>query len=345
MIKALVADDSGLMRLIVTDILNSDPEINVMDTATNGLDAAEKVAALKPDVVVLDMNMGEYDGKYAIRKIMAETPTPILILSALGNTDLDSVIDALRLGAIDYINKPEKNNSKVREIGEDIIKKVKSVTRQANKTALNKAKNFSANTYSHTFSKYLNYDIIVIGSSTGGPTAVENVITSFPENLPVPVVIAQHMPSNFVPSFVKRLNSLTPLDTVMARKDEALQPGTIYIAPGSRNIKLSRTLAGRVLIDYDNFRYKEFNHPSVTGLMLSAAKVYGKRAIGVILTGMGKDGAEGLKAIKEAGGYTVAQNKETSVVYGMPREAIEAGYALQVVSIHEMGGFLVSCLD
>lgn len=345
MIKALVADDSGLMRLIISDILNSDAGIEVIDTARNGLEAANKALELKPDVVVLDLNMGEYDGKYAVMKIMAEAPTPILILSALGNTDLESVMEVLRLGAVDYINKPEKNATRVRDIGADIIKKVKMVSTQSNKRALLRNREVKVNTNEHTFPEKRNYDVIVIGASTGGPTAVEKVITKLPANLPIPVLIAQHMPSSFVPSFVERLNALTPLETVMARNEDVIYPGRIYVAPGSRNIKVVKTLSGRVKIMTDHKKYKEYNYPSVSGLMLSVAEVFKGRSIGVILTGMGKDGADGLAAIKDAGGYTVVQNKETSVVYGMPREAMEKGYALQEVSINEMSGFLVSCLD
>lgn len=345
MIRALVADDSGLMRLIISDILNADPVIKVIDTAVNGMEAVKKVLDLKPDVVVLDLNMGEYDGKYAVKKIMAEQPTPILILSALGNTDLNSVLEVLKLGAVDYINKPEKNATRVRDIAADIIKKVKVVSTQANKKALIRNKDCTTNTYEHTFPAKINYDVIVIGASTGGPTAVEKVITKLPKNLPVPVLIAQHMPSNFVPSFVERLNALSPLDIVMAKADDLIIPGKIYIAPGNENIKVARTLSGRVKIMADSAKYKEYNHPSVTGLMLSVAEVYKERSIGVILTGMGRDGAEGLAEIKKAGGYTVVQNKETSVVYGMPREAMEKGYARLAVSIDEMSGFLVSCLD
>lgn len=345
MIKALVADDSGLMRLIVSDILSADSNIEVIGTAVDGKDATEKTCQLKPDIVILDMNMGEYDGKYAIKEIMAKCPVPILILSALGNSDLDAVMEAMHLGAVDYINKPDKNNVKIRDIGSNIVSKVKYVAQQANKNAiLNKKANY-ANNYKHTFPDKLNYDVVVIGSSTGGPTAVEKVITKLPENMPVPVLIAQHMPNNFISSFVSRLDALTPLRVQVGIQGEVIAPGNVYIAPGDRNLMVTRALANKVKLDYDPKHYREFNNPSVNALMLSVAEVYKERAIGVILTGMGKDGAEGLKAIKEAGGFTIGQDKKTSVVYGMPREVNEKGYSREVVSIDGMSGFIVSCLD
>lgn len=344
MIKAVVADDSGLMRLIISDILNADTDIKVIATAKDGKEAVEKTSAHKPDILVLDMTMGEYDGMYAIENIMKECPTPILILSALGNSNHQAIMDALSLGAVDYINKPEYNKAKVREIETQIVEKVKLVAKQANKGIHIKTKVSDTNNHQHTFGPQLNYDSIVVGSSTGGPTALEILITNFPENLPVPVIVAQHMPSNFVPSFVERLNKLTPLHVLLARKDDDVLPGKIYIAPGSRNIKLKKSLSGRIQFDYDHKKYKEFNHPSVNALMLSASQVYGNKTIGVILTGMGKDGSEGMRAIKEVGGYTVVQDKKTSVVYGMPRAVKEAGDANQSVSIHEMSGFLISCL-
>lgn len=162
----------------------------------------------------------------------------------------------------------------------------------------------------------------------------------------VPVVIAQHMPSNFVPSFVNRLNTLTPLEVVIGRKDTVVEPGKIIIAPGSRNMILKRSKGSRkVVCDFTRKTYKEFNYPSVNALMLSVAEIYRAKTIGVILTGMGKDGALGMEAIYQQGGYTVAQDQKSSVVYGMPREVIENGNARQVVSIYQIAGFLISCLS
>ncbi|MGZ3900433.1 MAG: chemotaxis-specific protein-glutamate methyltransferase CheB [Bacteroidia bacterium] len=341
-VKVLVADDSVFMRMLIKDILEEDKEINVIAQAKDSKEALEMCKLYKPDVILLDMTMGEYDGIYGVKKIMEHCPTPIIILSALGNTDMETVMEALSLGAVDYLNKPANNNSNIREVGAPLIQKVKEAASIHIK--LETKQPAIVNVNPHSFVEKLNYDIIVIGASTGGPTAVEKVITNLPGNLTIPVLVAQHMPSNFVPSFANRLDSLTPLSVSMARKDDVVAKGKILIAPGSRNIVLRRE-NDKVVIDYTSRRYKDFNFPSVTGLMLSVAEVYGNRSIGVILTGMGKDGVEGMKAIREAGGYTIAQNEATCVVYGMPRAAAEDGSVMQMVPLNEIGGFLVSCLS
>lgn len=344
-IKVIVADDSGLMRLIISDIVNDEPGMRVIDTAADGKEAVDKTLSLDPDVLLLDMTMGHYDGIYAVKNILSKKNIPIIILSALGNTNLDPIMDALRLGAFDYLNKPAENRAKVRDIANSIVEKVRLGASSNKKHFSTDNATIKSNQNAHTFLREVNYNVIVIGSSTGGPTAVERVITKLPENLPVPVLIAQHMPANFIPTFAKRLDSLTSLNVVVGRKDDVLRAGNIYIAPGNRNMIVTVNNVGQPIIDFTITKYKEFNHPSVNALMLSVAKVYGKRCIGAIFTGMGKDGANGLEAIKEAGGYTIAQDKKSSVVYGMPREVAERGYVNSVVSIHEMAGFMVSCLS
>jgi two-component system chemotaxis response regulator CheB len=331
------------MRLLVGDILKSDKEIELVATATNGKDALEKTIEHKPDVVVMDMNMGEYDGLYGIERIMEERPTPIVILSAAGNNDFPTIEKGLNLGAVDYVNKPNQNNTQVKEVGQELLEKIK-IASIANIVAGKIAPLERKNSSSHTFTD-LNYDVVVVGSSTGGPGAIENFITKLPENMAVPVLIAQHMPANFVPSFATRLNQLSPLNISMARKGDVLKPGHIFIAPGSRNMIVVRNTKGEIEVDFTSKTFKEFNYPSVDCLMLSVAEVYESRAIGVILTGMGRDGAMGMKAIKDIGGYTIAQDKETSVVFGMPKEVIDNGHAKSIVPITEMGGFVVSCLS
>ncbi len=341
-IKVLIADDSLFMRLLVRDILQEDPSIKVVGQAKDGKEAAVLCMELRPDVVLLDMNMGEYDGLYGVRNIMRDSPTPIVILSALGNTDMGPVMEALALGAVDYLNKPAKNNTNVREVGNPLIEMVKGAARIAPKPS--PVSTTAWNTNPHSFSGDLNYDIIVIGSSTGGPTAIEQVLVNLPGNLAVPVLIIQHMPPNFVPSFATRLDALTPLKVSMALKDDVVEKGKVLIVPGSRNTIVRRE-DKKVVIDFSPRRFKEYNFPSVSCVMESVAEVYGKRAIGIILTGMGHDGTEGMKAIHQAGGYTIAQSESTCVVYGMPRSAVEAGCIKQVVPLNEIGMFVVSCLS
>ncbi len=343
-IKVIVADDSGLMRLIISDIIKEAEGMEVVDTAVDGKDCVEKALKQDVDLILLDMTMGKYDGLYAIKNILKEKKVPILILSAMGNTNMDPIMEALKLGAVDYLNKPERNNAKVREMSVQIVRKVRQVARTniANIAPLPEVK---ANTLHHTFDAVLNYDVIVIGASTGGPTAVEAVVSKLPGNLPIPVIVAQHMPANFIPSYANRLDSISPLHAVIGRKDDVVEAGKIIIAAGSRNSVLKRNEVGKVVIDFSKEQYKEFNHPSIDGLLLSVAEVYGSRTIAAILTGMGKDGALGMEAIYKKGGYTIAQDQATSVVYGMPKAVHDRGVARVDLPIKEIPGFMVSCLS
>lgn len=343
-IKVVVADDSGLMRLIVSDILNSENDIEVIGTAVDGRDAVDKVLKLKPDVLVLDMYMGEYDGSYAVKHILEKQKTPILILSSIGNTNIEPVLEVLGMGAFDYVNKPKDNKARIRQVSDELLVKVRQASKSGTINVVRKSEKANVNQSGHTFKKKLNFEIIVVGASTGGPSAVESLLRNLPKNFPIPVIVAQHMPSNFVPSFVNRLNGIVALDVKMGRIGDEVLPGTVIIAPGSRNMILKKK-QGKVLIDFTSKRFKEYNYPSINALFLSVEEIYKARAISVILTGMGKDGALGTEAIFNAGGYTIAQNKETSAVYGMPKAIVDRSVAKSVVSLNEIPGFVVSCLD
>lgn len=343
-IRVIIADDSGFMQLLIKDILSIDKSIKVIATAEDGKQALEKVKQFEPDVVLMDMLMPKFDGLYGVEMIMQQCPVPIVILSTVGNDNIGPIMAALNLGAFDYLNKPNGNTAKLRTIDSEIIKKVR-LAAKADISKLLNAK-VESNHLRHTFADQRNYDVVVIGSSTGGPNALEKIVRKFPRNLIVPVVIAQHMPANFVNSFARRLNLLVPQDVKVAEKRMPIEDGKIYVAPGDRNMIVRKNKAtGKVVVDFVDEVFDEYNNPSVNSLMLSAAEVYGKRAIAVILTGMGRDGTRGLKAIKAVGGYTMAQDKETSVVFGMPKEAIASGCVDRVVAIDEMGEFIISCLS
>ena len=342
-INVLVADDSAFMRLLITDILSEDKEISVIGTAVDGKDAVDKVKKLDPDILLLDMNMGEYDGLYAVQHVMKDHPLPILILSALGNSNLQPIFDALKHGAVDYINKPQRGSSKVREIEQELLQKIKSIFNA--KPKANATRERPKSWGKHSFSDDSPYKLIAIGASTGGPSALEEVITSLPVNLNVPVIICQHMTANFIQPFVKRLNTLSPLNVVLGTKSMEPQPGMIIIAPGDGNMIVNKDkVSKKIRIDFTSEKFKEYNNPSINAMMLSVAKTYGKNAVGVILTGMGKDGVKGLKAIKDAGGYTIAQNKESSVIYGMPKVAVETNAVMKSLGIKEVSNYLVQLL-
>ncbi|MEQ6168824.1 chemotaxis-specific protein-glutamate methyltransferase CheB [Ekhidna sp. MALMAid0563] len=340
-LKILVVDDSAFMRLLITDLLSEDKEIEVAGTAINGLEAIEKTAELKPDIVLLDLNMAEYDGLYAVKGIMQKNPTPILILSSVGNTDLQPVFEALKNGAVDYINKPDRNKSKMRELQKELVQKIKSTSRaKPKKIGSVKSK---VKVVPRKRSRKSNYDLVAIGASTGGPTAIERVICSLPQDFDIPIVVCQHMPKVFIPQFVQRLGSLTSLEVVSATKGMSPTPGVVMFCPGHANLILKKE-KGKVTVDFTDEVYPEYNNPSINAMMLSAAKVYGNRMVGVILTGMGKDGVKGMKAINEVGGKTIAQNKESSVIYGMPKAASEAGAIEAILDIKDIGNYLVNNL-
>lgn len=340
-LKILVVDDSAFMRLLITDLLSEDDQIEVAGTATNGLEAVNQVKALNPDVVLLDLNMAEYDGLYAVREIMNELPTPILILSSVGNTDLQPVFEALKSGAVDYINKPDRNKSKMRELQQELIQKIKSTSRaKPKKIAQQRAQPKVVTRKRRSGSKF---QLIAIGASTGGPTAIERVICSLPEDFDIPIIVCQHMPTMFIPQFVQRLGSLTNLEVVSATKGMSPTAGVVMFCPGHANLILQEE-EGEVVVDFTDKVFKEYNNPSINAMMQSAAEVYKNKMVGVLLTGMGKDGVKGMTAIHDAGGKTIAQDKESSVIYGMPKAASEAGAVDIKLDIKEIGNYLVNGL-
>lgn len=338
-LKILVVDDSAFMRLLITDLLSEDSQIEVAGTAVNGLEAVNQVKALRPDIVLLDLNMAEYDGLYAVREIMKHQPTPILILSSVGNTDLQPVFEALKNGAVDYINKPDRNKSKMRELQKELIQKIKSTSRaKPRQISTTKAQTKVVSKKRRSRSKY---ELVAIGASTGGPTAIERIICSLPKDFDIPIIVCQHMPAVFIPQFVQRLGSLTELEVVSATKGMHPTPGIVMFCPGHANLILSKE-KGKPMVDFTDEVYKEYNNPSINAMMLSAAEVYKDKMVGVLLTGMGKDGVNGMKAIYKAGGKTIAQNKESSVIYGMPKAASEAGAVEVELDIKEIGNYLVN---
>lgn len=342
MIKILIADDSMLMRLMIKNILSQDASLEVVGTASDGQEAYQQTLQLRPDVVLMDMTMGDYDGLYAIRQIMAHCPTPILILSAMGNRDMDVILEGMHLGAVDYLNKPAKHQADLHAVEPELLEKIKSVA-QARPVHWAQP-NAITNTHAHSFFEELNFEIVVIGASTGGPSALEQIVTQLPANLPIPVVLIQHIPQHFVQPFAERLNRLTPMTITVAQQQMPLEKGRIYLVPSEQNTLLRRN-EDQVVFDFTQQKYPSYNFPSVDSVLLSAADVYGKKAIGVVLTGMGRDGALGIKAIREAGGLTIAQNQASCAVYGMPRAAVEEGGAEKVVPLKEIAFFLVNCLS
>jgi two-component system chemotaxis response regulator CheB len=341
-IRTVLIDDSAFMRKVIGDIIRTDESIDLVGIANNGLDGSNMALELKPDVVITDMVMPEYDGMYVVNSMMEKQPVPIIVLSSLEKNNV-RIFDALQHGAFEFIDKPT-DMSRFLISDYKLLELIKEASRAD--IGLLKAKQLAQkNNHSHSFNEVLNYEIIVIGASTGGPGAVEHILTNLPKNLKIPVIVVQHMPARFLETFAQRLNEHSPLPIRLARKGEPIRGGVIYIAPGDANMRVEQNVVtGSLMITFTDKKYEEFNYPSVDCLFESVADKYGKQAIGVILTGMGRDGTRGLKKIKEAGGFTIAQDEESSVVYGMPKSALEDGAVQQVVSLKQIPGFIISCL-
>jgi two-component system chemotaxis response regulator CheB len=342
MVKILVVDDSSVMRHMVKNVLNEIDGFQVIDVAPNGLEGKNKVLKLNPDVVIMDLNMGEYDGVYGVREIMKYQPTPIILLSSVGNSNMSQVFEALDAGAVDYINKPIDHQSNIREVKENLESKIRSAYR-SNLEYLKNKRSKKANSHAHTFHDELNYDLILIGASTGGPTAVNQVLSNLPQNLPVPVIIGQHMPENFVPSFVDRLQLVTQMKVSVATDGMEVQDGTIYVLAGGKNTRLVKTQK-RVVFRETEEQFEAYNNPSIDSLFLSASKIFGGRIVCAILTGMGRDGAEGIKKIKDSGGLTIAQNEKSCVVFGMPKRAHDIGGVEYMLDLSAIAPFITSGL-
>lgn len=341
-ITTILIEDSGLMRIILSDLLRKDPGIELLATASNGKEGVAKIQKLKPDVIITDMVMPESDGLEVVKTVMRSCPTPVILLSSLEKDD-PKVFEALSTGAFDFLNKEE-----VATLARVNQYPLNELIKAAGEVPLEKLRrqDIKKNTHTHSFEAQLQYEIIAVGASTGGPSAIETLLQGLPANLSIPVVIAQHMPEHFLISFAKRLDKITPLKVKIAERNEVLCGGCVYIMPGNTNTKISRgVLNQQPIFQFTRRQYQEFNNPSIDGLLLSVAEVYREKAIGVILTGMGKDGTQGLQAIHQHKGYTIAQDASSSIVYGMPKSAVEGGSVKQVLRLREMAGFLVSCLS
>lgn len=345
-IKVLIVDDSAIMRALIIQVIEEAGGFEIVGKAANGKEALVKCIELKPDVVVMDMVMGEHDGVEGTKLIMEKIPTPIIILTAMDNDSASPVMHALNAGAYDYHKKPDRSLPNSEEMDAKFIKKLRNSS-NVQLAAIVEKEDHHSNTNTHTFSDNLNYEIVVIGSSTGGPGAVESVITKLPGNLNVPVLIAQHMPPNFIGSFARRLNELTGLSVVEGKHGTEVKSGHIYIsACAGKNLIIKKDQqSGKLMFLNTDEKFTDFNYPSATGLMLSVVKIFKNKTLGVVLTGMGKDASEGIKAIKDAGGYTIAQSKDTCVVYGMPGSSVDLGGVTKIVNLEEIGPFIVSCLE
>lgn len=335
--KVLVVDDSAVMRRIITDLLSSDEELEVVGTAKNGAEAIEMVRELGPDLVTMDIEMPVMDGLTSLQHIMAECPLPVVMLSSMDKRQANITFKAMDLGAVDFISKTSGSLSlDLEHVRREVLEKVKAAADA--KVSPRRSPAFGIEPVAVPT---LSGDwLVVIGASTGGPKALPEVLSRLPGSLPAAVLVVQHMPEGFTHSFAERLSWSTSLEVKEAEDGEDIRKGMVYLAPGNRHMTVADN---KILLD-DGPKVN-YVRPAVDVLMMSVAPIYGPRAVGVILTGMGSDGAEGMRHIKMNGGKTVVQDEDTCTVYGMPKAVVELGAADKVVPLQDIAKSIIVMLS
>lgn len=333
-IRVLIIEDSAFMRKMITEILESDQRIQVVGTAKNGKEGLSKISQLSPDVVTLDIEMPIMDGMTTLENIMASNPLPVVMLASSTTKGSTDIIQAMAKGAVDFITKPSGPISlDIHQIREDIIEKI-VIASQAKLTASKLLKNVHPNL---TLTPQHHETIVAIGTSTGGPRALQKILTALPSNFPAPILIVQHMPSGFTRSLAERLNSLSSIQVKEALDGEKIEKGVAYIAPGDFHMKV-KYINDSHAISLTKSPDDSIYRPAVDVLFRSIANLKKVNKIAIVLTGMGKDGSKGIKHLKEQDSQAIiiAEDKESSVIYGMPKVAIETGYVDQILHLHKI---------
>ena len=338
MIKVLIVDDSALIRRLMTEILSADPEIEVVGVAPDPHVAREKIKQFNPDVVTLDVEMPRMDGLSFLEKIMRLRPMPVVMVSALTQKGAEVTVQSLEMGAVDVIAKPTLDIERSwPAVSGEIIEKVKAAARsQVHGFGERSGAAPSAKVTSLQFKG--SNQVIAIGSSTGGVMALKEIIYHMPADAP-PILISQHLPETFVKQFAARMNNNSRLQIVEATQNAKVIPGHVYISPGDRNLTLARSGAQFVCSLHDPLPGSGIT-PSVDALFTSVAKSAGKNAIGVILTGMGRDGAKGLLEMRNAGATTIGQSEASCMIYGMPKAAFEIGAVQNQMALEDIAELL-----
>jgi len=348
-VRVVVIDDSAYSRRTISKMLEGVPEVEVVGYATNGEEGIRRVIDLSPDLVTLDLEMPKMDGFTTLRIIMSSCPTPVIVISS-GSED-ERVFKALELGAVDFIAKPTRVISdELLKIQDDLQKKVRSVFKlnmagiKRRETLFNlEAKGIKEKKPASTPLARMGknqFDIVAIGASTGGPPALQSIFSAFAEPLPFAVVVSQHMPSGFTRAFAERLNRSSGFEIKEGKDGDAVVPGRVLIAPGGQNM-VFQVVDGEVFAKVVTPSPEDKYIPSVDAMFTSCAKIYGPRLLAVVLTGMGNDGRQGVKAAKAAGAMILAESEESAVVFGMPREAIATGMVDAIAPIDGMAREIV----
>jgi len=337
-IRVLVVDDSAFVRKAVERMLGPMDDIEVVGFAADGEEGLAKARELQPDVVTLDVKMPRLGGLETLERLMAERPVPVLLMSTLTQEGAEVTLRGLELGAMDFIDKSSVQPMSMLSLAEELVAKIRALG-----GARVRARPKPARARGEGAGETLAAECVVIAASTGGPTALQAVVSGLPAAFPAAVLVVQHIPRGFTRSLAERLDARSAIPVHEARDGEAVLPGTVLIAPAGIHTKLARRL-GAVEIALDEEPRDALHRPSADVLMASAAEAFGQRVVGVVLTGMGSDGAEGLRAIRGKGGLTLAEAEETCVIFGMPKAAIEAGVVHRVVPIERVAGEILAAV-
>lgn len=350
MINVLVVDDSAFMRKAISTMLDKDPGITVVGMARDGQEGLEMVRKLNPDVVTMDIEMPRMDGLTALRHIMMEAPRPVLMVSSLTTEGAEATLKAMELGAVDFIPKQlSKVSLDIIKIEKDLIDRVKTVGARKMRHARPRPAAAPRPSARPTPRRRPSpagrpiRDVVAIGVSTGGPPVVQQILSSLPEDFPASIVIAQHMPAAFTGPFAKRLDSVSKISVKEAESGDVLKPGHAFVAPGGRHIVLDQKVS-RVDVVVTDKPADALYKPSANVLISSVAQAVGKRGLGVILTGMGSDGCEGVRDLKGRGGRALAQSDSTCVVYGMPKAIVDEELADEIIDLDDMAESILANL-
>lgn len=341
MIKVLVVDDSAVVRKILTGELSRYKDIEIVGSAVDPYVARDKIVKLQPDVITLDLEMPRMDGLSFLARLMKYYPMPVVVLSSLTQKNSESALKALELGAVEVLGKPGSAYS-TQNISRLLVNAIRSAASARIKKQPEKSHPSPEKTELKNFSFQTTHKVIAIGASTGGTKAIEAVLTVMPATSPGTVIV-QHMPENFTTAFADRLNEICQMEVREARDNDHVIPGVALIAPGNRHMLLNRS-GGNYLVKIKDGPRVHYQRPSVDVLFRSVAKSAGRNAVGVLLTGMGTDGAKGLLEMRKNGSYTLAQDEETCIVFGMPKEAIKLGAADQVIPLYNMSQAIINVL-
>lgn len=342
-IRVLVVDDSAFMRKMLSDMLSSDPRIEVIDTARNGEICLEKIVKLQPDVVTLDIEMPVMDGMTTLEEIMKRHPIPVVMVSSVSDSQTKKTLQAISKGAVDFVAKPSGAISlDINLVKEEIISKV--IT--ASQAKINREQRFEMPLPTTLNNFQENKSIICIGSSTGGPRALEKILRDLPENLRAPIVIVQHMPRRFTKSLANRLDQISSISVVEAIDHQFLEEGKAYIAPGDYHMRVLKR-GTRLQIKLSKEKPKRGHRPSVDVLLQSVSLLSNYNKMIIILTGMGRDGAEGIIQVKEKdqNAFVITESEKTAIINGMPSAARETGYANLTLPVDQIGESLINLLN